>query len=326
MKFHVVVNPVGASGRTLKKFNTVLPLMEQSGHEICVHYSTKETGIGGVCQKLTGELGEDETINLIIVGGDGSLNDALNGMEHIDRIRLGYLPAGSGNDLAKGLGLGDDLAAIATQILKGEVQRRMDIGEITYYNTAEELVPKERLGRLSGEGNLTRRFHDSTGMGFDAAICQAADASRFKKVLNRLRLGKLIYLLCAIKLISTTKRPTIEVTVDEKTTSYPDCLLFVAMNNSYEGGGFKFCPEAANDDGKLDLCIATPRRNTAFFRIFPSAYNGNHVKYPVIHMARGENIRIKSDMPLWIHTDGEVACKSDEISIRILEEKLSLLM
>ena len=326
MEFHVVVNPVGASGRTLKKFKPLLPLMESSGHEIKVHYSTKETGIGGVCHELTKDLSEEDVLYLIIVGGDGSLNDALNGMEHLDRIRLGYLPAGSGNDLAKGLGLGDDLEALTKQILKGEVKRRMDLGEVRLYHTSEELVEKERLGRYEDGGILLRRFHDSTGMGFDAAICQAADASRFKKVLNRMHLGKLIYLLCATRLIFTTRRPTVEVTVDGKTTTYDDCLLFVAMNNCYEGGGFRFCPDAQNNDGQIDLCIATPRSNAAFFRIFPSGYKGKHVRFPVIHMDRGSEVSVKSSTPQWIHTDGEVTCKSDEISIRMLKEQLSLLM
>ena len=324
MKFHAVVNPVGASGRTLKKFNEILPVMQAQEGEVEVHYSTKETGIGGVCRQLTKDLLPGEIINLIIVGGDGSLNDALNGIEHLEQVHLGLLPAGSGNDLAKGLGLDDDLAALAKEIMQGKVKRTMDIGEITYYNTSEELVEKDRLGRWE-EDTLTRRFHDSTGMGFDAAICQAADASRFKKVLNKLHLGKLIYILCAIRLVFSAKRPTLSVINDGRETKYDGTLLFVAMNNPYEGGGFKFCPDADNNDGLLDLCIATPKSNAAFFKIFPSGYDGSHVKFPVIHMDRGADIHVKSSAPQWVHTDGEVVCKSDEISIRILKEKISLL-
>lgn len=326
MKFHVVVNPVGASGRTLKKFQKILPVMEESGNEIEVHYSTKEVGLDALCNQLTKDLSSDEIINLIIVGGDGSLNVALNGMEHIPQIRLGYIPAGSGNDLAKGLGLGKDLSAIAKKIMEGNVCRKMDVGKIVYHEISDELVSKERIGRVDENGNIYRLFHDSTGFGFDAAICQAADASKGKNVLNKLRLGKLIYLACAMRLIFTTKRPMITVDNDGTEIIYPSNLLFVAMNNMYEGGGFKFCPEAINDDGILELCIATPKSNFAFFKIFPTGFAGHHVRFSEIHMDKGKSITVSCDDAQWVHTDGEVVCKAKGMDISVLPEQLSMLM
>ena len=325
MIFHVVVNPVGASGRTLKKFQKILPIMEESGNEIKVHYSTKEVGLDALCHQLTKDLSADEIINLIIVGGDGSLNVALNGMEHIGQIHLGYIPAGSGNDLAKGLGIGSDLEALATKIMEGNVCRKMDVGKIVYHEISDALVPRERIGRVDENGNTYRLFHDSTGFGFDAAICQAADASKTKNVLNKLRLGKLIYLACAIRLVSSVKRPDITVVTDGEEVTYNATMLFVAMNNNYEGGGFKFCPEAKNDDGILDTCIATPKSNMAFFKIFPTAFDGHHVKFPEIHMGKGKNLSVKSDAPQWVHTDGEVVCKAKSIDITTLAEQIALL-
>ena len=113
---------------------------------------------------------------------------------------------------------------------------------------------------------------------------------------------------------------------DGTKNAYPSNLLFVAMNNTYEGGGFKFCPDAKNDDGILNLCIATPKSNMAFFRIFPSAFDGHHVRYPVIHMDSGKQISVSCDTPQWIHTDGEVVCKSKGMDISLLEEQISLLI
>ena len=326
MKFDVVVNPVGASGRTLKKFQKLLPIMQQSGNEIEVHYSTKEFGIGDICHKLTCNLKEDEIINLIVVGGDGTLNVALNGMEHLSNVHLGYIPAGSGNDLAKGIGLNTDLAVLTKDIMEGQVKRTMDVGKVYMEGISDTLVPSKDLGRYDENGRCYRRFHDSTGFGFDAAICQAADASKYKQVLNKLHLGKLIYLLCAIKLIFTTNRLDLKVISDGVENLYKECLLFVAMNNTYEGGGFKFCPDAKNDDGILDLCIATTKSNGAFFKIFPSAYDGGHVKYKEIHMDKGSNVDVFAPEPQWVHTDGEVVCKALRLEISTEEEQIALLM
>ncbi|MCR5396069.1 MAG: YegS/Rv2252/BmrU family lipid kinase [Lachnospiraceae bacterium] len=326
MKFDVVVNPVGASGRTLKKFQKLFPIMQQSGNEIEVHYSTKEFGIGDICHKLTCNLKGDEIINLIVVGGDGTLNVALNGMEHLSNVRLGYIPAGSGNDLAKGIGLNTDLAVLTKDIMEGQVKRTMDVGKVYMEGISDALVPSKDLGRYDENGRCYRRFHDSTGFGFDAAICQAADASKYKQVLNKLHLGKLIYLLCAIKLIFTTNRLDLKVISDGAENLYKECLLFVAMNNTYEGGGFKFCPDAKNDDGILDLCIATTKSNGAFFKIFPSAYDGGHVKYKEIHMDKGSNVDVFAPEPQWVHTDGEVVCKALRMEISTEEEQIALLM
>ena len=326
MIFHVVVNPVGASGRTLKKFKKILPIMEASGNEILVHYSTLEKGLDDICRELTMDLKEDEIIHLIIVGGDGSLNVALNVMEHISQIRLGYIPAGSGNDFAKGIGIGDDLEGLTNTIMKGEVVRKMDIGKIVYKDISDALRPEASIGRKDENGNVYRLFHDSTGFGFDAAICQAADASKSKNVLNKLHLGKLIYLSCAIRMVFTVKRPMVTVVNDGEKKEYASSMLFVAMNNPYEGGGFKFCPEADNGDGVLDLCLATPKSNFAFFKIFPSAYDGNHVKFSEIHMDKGKEISVLCDEPQWVHTDGEVACKAKGMEISVLPEQISLLM
>ena len=325
MIFHVVVNPVGASGRTLKKFQKILPIMEESGNEINVHYSTKEVGLDALCRQLTKDLPADEIINLIIVGGDGSLNVALNGMEHINQIHLGYIPAGSGNDLAKGLGIGDDVEGLTKKIMEGHICRKMDVGKIVYHEISDALVSQERIGRVDENGDIYRLFHDSTGFGFDAAICQAADASTFKNVLNKLHLGQLIYLACAMRLVISVKRPDITVTTDGKEQELTSAMLFVAMNNNYEGGGFKFCPEAKNDDGILDTCIATPKSNMAFFKIFPTAFDGHHVKFPEIHMGKGKNLSVKSDAPQWVHTDGEVVCKAKAIDITTLPEQIALL-
>ncbi len=326
MKIHVIVNPAGASGRTGKKFKKLIPILKDSPHETEIHYSTREHGIGEICHEITSQ-DKDSELYIILMGGDGTLNEAINGMEHIERIHLGYLPAGSGNDLAKSLGLSSkNLDAQLKEILKLTDRRSMDIGEIIYGSTSEAIYGNDKIGFTDEDNRIHRRFHDSTGLGFDAAICQAADASRYKTLLNKLYLGKLIYIFNAIKLIFSLKPAHITVDCDGQTKVYDDCMLFVVMNNNYEGGGFKFCPEAKNNDGMLDTCIATPAKKMDFFRIFPTAYDGSHTKFSAIHMGRGQKIHVSSDSYEWVHTDGEVKCKSNDVTIRLLPEKLRLLM
>lgn len=326
MKIHIVVNPAGASGRTGKKFQKLTPIFDEYEYETEIHYSTREHGIGAICREITAAPPEEE-LYIILMGGDGTLNEAINGMDHIERIHLGYLPAGSGNDLAESLGLSNkDLDVQLREILKLSDHRCMDIGEITYGAVSDVLYQNSDIGYTDADGLYRRRFHDSTGLGFDAAICQAADASKYKTTLNKLHLGKLIYIFNAIHLIFSLKPAHIKVDVDGVTTDYSRSMIFVCMNNNYEGGGFKFCPDAKNDDGLLDVCIGTPEKNMDFFKIFPTAYDGSHVKFDSIHMNRGKEIHVHSDSFEWVHTDGEVKCKSNELYIRLLPEQIKLLM
>ena len=107
MVFHFVVNPAGASGRTGKQFAVLQPMLDASGAQIYVHQSTREKNIEAVCREVLHKTAGEEKVNLVIVGGDGTFNQAINAVDDFSRVRLGLVPAGSGNDLARSLGLSD---------------------------------------------------------------------------------------------------------------------------------------------------------------------------------------------------------------------------
>ncbi len=98
MRFHIIVNPAGASGRTGRTWERLEPIFEESGQSYEVHFSSAEKGIGEICHEL--EQQEKEPA-IVIVGGDGSVNEAINGLEHPGSVLFGHIPAGSGNDLTR---------------------------------------------------------------------------------------------------------------------------------------------------------------------------------------------------------------------------------
>lgn len=323
MVFHFVVNPAGASGRTGKQFAALQPMLDASGAEIHVHRSTREKNIEAVCREVLQEAGEEETVNLVVVGGDGTFNQAINAVKDFSRVRLGLVPAGSGNDLARSLGLADRPEEVLSGILQGEEKRTLDLGEVVYHNISD-IQPVGR-GRKDGD---VRRFAVSCGFGYDAAICQGVEVSRFKPLLNRLHIGKLIYIFVAIRLIFSTKLADLEICTDGRMARYHRGLFAVCMNTQYEGGGFRFCPDADDGDGLLDVCVSNPLHSKmVFFRAFPMAYSGAHVRLrDVFWMERGREIRLRADRPLWVHTDGEVEGRSTDITVRTGTEKMHLLM
>lgn len=328
MNYHIVVNPVSSSGQGLEIWKDIEPVFEERGHSCQVHFSSPEKPIREIVSRITET---DKRIRLVVIGGDGSLNEAVNGIRDFDRVLFGFIPVGSGNDLALSLGLPRSRKKILARILQGRTRRVIDVGELTYYNKSFLLdpvthLPDEKAWDLE-ECEDKVRFNISAGLGFDAACCQDANASRAKRVLNVLGLGKLVYLGAAIREILTAPMEGMTLTLDDgRVIRKKHCLLAVAMNQPYQGGGFKFCPDASDRDARLDLCLAADLNRLSFFYIFPTAYAGRHYAFRGVEGDRCRSVTIESAIPLWVHTDGEVICKSTKVSMRILEERLRLMV
>ena len=327
---HILINPGSSSGSGINKWTEIEKLFQKYGAQYTVHQSSPSRSIEDICGELTGD-GRDCT--LVILGGDGSMNWAVNGIRDFARTKIGFIPIGSGNDLALDIDLPKDIEELVRRISKEEVVRRCDIGRVTYHNRCDELDPFSHRPVKDPPKDLPpyRLFNISSGIGFDAACCQSAEVSRFKKVLNRIHLGKLIYLAAAIKLILTAPMEPATITFTDadgtvRTREFRHLLFAVCMNHRYEGGGFKFCPDASVEDGIMDVCMAGDLNRLNFFRIFPTAYDGGHLAYDGVEADRSVSVDIRTSLPLWVHTDGEVACRSSAVSFDILPEKLQMIV
>lgn len=334
--FHIIVNPQSSAGRGKSKWEKIESHFRKSGAAYKVHYSSPTNSIEKICEELTSG---NEECTLVILGGDGTMNAVVNGIRDFAHTKVGFIQTGSGNDLVKGLGISKDIETLVDSIMRNEVVRTCDIGRVTYHNQSSLLDsfthrPLAPLG--SGrqaldkdphrEPGTVRLFNISAGIGFDAAVCQEADGSYLKSLLNKLRMGKLIYITEAIHMILASPMVGMKITCDGFTYLKPRTLFAVAMNTCYEGGGFKFCPDAVNTDGELDLFGANDLNRMNFFRIFPTAYDGSHMRFKGLFADKGKRIQIRSAVPLWVHTDGEVLCKSSNITIDLYPHKLQLIV
>ncbi len=330
--YHVIVNPSSSSGRGKSKWDKIETRFRESGVPYKVHYSSPSCPIETICETLTSG-GED--CNLIILGGDGTMNAVVNGIKDFEHTRVGFIQTGSGNDLVKGIGIAQNRDKLIDSILKGEVVRTCDIGRVTYHNYSSILDPfthkpvTESLQEAAAAEDAfprVRLFNISAGIGFDAAVCQRADGSSLKSLLNKVNMGKLVYISEAIHMILASPMVGMKITCNGREVFRPRTLFAVVMNTCYEGGGFKFCPDAVNSDGILNMFGAGDLNRMNFFRIFPTAYDGKHLGFKGMFTDRGKSITIRSSVPLWVHTDGEVMCKSSEITVDLFPHKLQLLV
>ena len=316
--YHVIINPTSKSGKGIKLWKLLEPIFTERDIKYKMIYSEYPGHIVKIVSRLTDPMEGYGQIRLIVVGGDGTMNEVLQGIRDFDRIRVGYIPTGSSNDFARALGYPKDPVRQLENILDCTEPTGVDVGLLTYMDAVDD---------AGNPMTISRRFDVSCGIGFDAAVCEEAmHTDGVKGILNKLGLGKLTYLAIALKHLLAKTGVSVSYTIDSEEPVRLKHFLFIAvMQNKYEGGGFMFCPDADPTDGRLDLCIVSVGSRAKVLFGIPLAFKGKHVMIRGITCKRAEKVRIRTSGELWVHTDGEVHRKSKDFTVETLTDKLMLL-
>lgn len=317
--YHIIVNPASKSGQGAKIWKEIEPVLLKREIPYHVYFSKKSGDVATEAKRLSSL---NEHINLIILGGDGTMNEAIQGMTPLSAFTVGYIPTGSSNDLARDLSIPKNPLLALEKILDGESVTLMDIGLLRY----ENIPPKAERIEETGTGRM-RKFIVSCGIGFDAAVCAESVTSPIKKICNQIGLGKLTYLGIALRQLLTAPKSSCELWLDDDKTpvTYKNFLFIAAMNHRFEGGGFMFCPDADYKDGIFDLCIAGDIPKLTILYALPSAFKGQHYRFNGVEAARASKVRIRTSAPLWVHTDGEAKTQANAICLTMSGEKLRII-
>ena len=197
----------GKKSKTLKQ--------ESVAYEV---YFTEYSGHAKkLVQTIVKKLGEASAL-IIAVGGDGTVHEVANGSVGNKKIVIGYIPAGSGNDFARGFKIPQDTKIAVEYVLNARTLTNFDVGKV-------RLDSKETY------------FVNNLGAGFDAAICEEANQSRMKAKLNRLSLGSLAYAGILIRKLFNYKCTEMELTIDGEEYQFSDVWFITVSNQVYFGGG-----------------------------------------------------------------------------------------
>lgn len=302
--YHIIVNPASRSGKGLKIWKQcVEPELKKQQLPYRAYFSQKAGDVAVLANEITSDMGA-EKLYLIVLGGDGTVNEALQGIVFSENLVMGYIPTGSSNDLARDLKIPKEPLKALDKILLHGKPVPMDIGLVTFPH-----------GR--------RYFAVSCGIGFDAAVCEEALHSKMKTVLNKIGLGKLTYLGIALKQLIASKSNSCEITLDGKEPiRLPNLLFLASMIHRYEGGGFKFCPQADYRDGLLDICTVGKIPKLLILFALPTAFFGKHYMFRGIYHYRAQKVTVRTSLPLCLHTDGEVASHTEVITVECQKQKL----
>ena len=277
MKTLCIVNPTAGKGRALKVWQSV----EHSIRELCKPLEVAYTRCKGDATCIA-KMAADEGFQMVVAfGGDGTFHEVINGLAYSEVI-FAIVPAGSGNDFARSLGLSKNpnqaIAAIAAQRV-----RKIDLGKLA-----------------------DQYFLNMGGLGFDADV-----ASRINR--KRILRGPLAYLVAVLQTLIVYRSYQLEIVIDEKKFT-EDAVLVSVGNGQYIGGGLRVLPGASLDDGLLDVMVARKCSRWEILKTLPLIYHGKHVGHPKCDFYKGCKIEISlvdRTAKANAQVDGEEFCESN---------------
>ena len=237
-----------------------------------------------------GQLGElaaravrEGATRIVIVGGDGSVNEVVQGVVGGSEVELAVIPRGTGWDFVRTFDIPRDVDRAVDVALNGAV-REIDAGSVTYRTWA---------------GEEARAYFANVGSaGISGAIAQRANES--SKALG----GKVSYYWATLAVFVGWQTGEMRVTVGDQTRSgrMIDAMI---CNGRFLGGGMMMCPDAEPDDGLFDVLLIgdVTKRDLAF--VLPKTYKGKHLPHPRLELLRGSVVTVDADEPLPIEIDGE---------------------
>lgn len=306
--YYFIVNNSSRTGKGKELWEQIKKKLDAKKIRYEAEFTTLEHGAERIAEEICEK--DKDIKNIIIVGGDGTADAVVNGICGYDKVILGIIPTGSGNDLARGMEISCESETAADRVINPKKVVRMDIG------VAQSL-----------DGAFSRKFAVSSGMGYDAEICYVADRSKLKKFLNKIGLGRLVYFIIGLKLIFSNKPAECTVTIDGVRKLHYKKMIFAAnMNVVYEGGGMPMGPNADPNDGKITVCIVHDLSRLKHLFLMPTVIKGKHIRKKGIKEITAETIEIETDHPMIIHTDGEFAGRSSHMKFSCCPQKIRMIV
>lgn len=213
---------------------------------------------------------------LLVMGGDGMVHLGLNAAAGTEAT-LGIIPAGTGNDFARGVGLPRSVDEAVATIIGGHT-RAID------------------LTRISNPGCPGRYVGAVVSTGYDARVNRATNGIR-------LRLGALSYGYIALRELAGFTPLHYDLTIDGEHLQQEAMLVGIA-NTGLFGGGMRIAPDADPTDGELDLTIIGAVSRTTLLRLLPSMYSGGFVRHPAVEQLRARRVEVAGE-GLFVMGDGE---------------------
>ncbi len=306
--YNFIINPSSRGKKGLKLWQSIEKYLIEKSIDYSYYFTNPNISTAKLLDKIF--ITNDDEKKIIILGGDGTLNEVINGLsdDELESSCIGYIPTGSSNDFARSMNISKDNLTNLKAILSSKDCLELDLGKLIV-------------------NNKEFKFAVSSGSGYDAIVCKMANESRFKTLLNYIGLGRFAYLQKAVTGVFKTPLINATITIDNKEVrTYNHLLYIISMNQSYEGGGFKFAPQASPTDGLLSVSLM---HNMSIIKSIVSLLHvpfGKHDGLKSAEIFNCKSIKVKLDKPWILHMDGEYPGTSDSFEVVCLPKKLKFIV
>jgi YegS/Rv2252/BmrU family lipid kinase len=264
----VIVNPFAGGGRTARELGAVQAALGRLGLE---HHVERTTSLEHARELAITAAQAGETA--VAFGGDGLIGAVADALRGTDGV-LGVLPGGRGNDFARMLGIPASPPDACEVLAHGDV-RRLDLGVV---------------------GQKT--FIGIASCGFDS------DANRIANETTLVR-GRMVYAYGLLRALAGWRPAAFTVTVDDGPPRTVSGYTVAVANSRYYGGGMMLAPDAALDDGILDVVMILQTSKANFLRRAPAVFTGAHVRLENVEVLRGRTVEIAASRPFTMYADGD---------------------
>ncbi len=283
-EWFVIVNPNAGRKKGEKDWLEIARLLTEAGLEFtCVFTDAPNHAV-----KLARKYIDAGFRKILVVGGDGTLNEVINGVfrQHRfapDEILIGMISVGTGNDWGRTFNIPAGYKDAIDVIVK-ENTFRQDIGKVIY---------------KSKDKTHSRYFINMAGLGFDALVAKKTNLQKASG-----KGGPLSYLINLLTSLIVHKSTDTKLIIDGKPVNEDIFSMSVAICQ-YNGGGMKQAPDAVPDDGLFDITLITKVTRMTVLRNVTKLYDGSFVKLSQVKQFRGQVVQVESNPKLFLETDGE---------------------
>ncbi len=280
-----IVNPVSAGKATGKEWPGFEQKLREQGYEFHVWYTSRQ----GHATELTRKALKEGFDFIISVGGDGTMNEVVNGFFEDGRqlnpdAKLAVFSRGTGCDFIKSHGIKKGLDGFLALLSRNNC-KKLDVGMVRYQDYTK--------------GQVSRYFLNISDLGLGGDT-----TNRINKTSKSLK-GFLSFAICAITSILLFKNKNYSVVIDDQTTIKERLNSVIVANGRYFGGGMEVAPDAEMDDGLFDVVILGNLSTLELIMSFPSIYKGKHLKNPKVKIYKAKKISVASEPEALIDIDGE---------------------
>lgn len=280
-----IVNPNAGVRKAGQEWPAVSDLLSNAG----VDFRSAFTEFPGHADQLVAEAIKEGFRNVIVAGGDGTLNEVANGIFkqpycEPSEITVGMIPIGSGNDWCRTLGIPIQFRE-SVEIIREKRTLLQDVGKVQYSYDEQSCI---------------RYFLNVAGLGYDALVAHKTNLQKLKGMG-----GPLSYLYFVFASLLQFRFPDAVVTIDGCEVFRGDLFSMNVGICKYSGNGMMQVPYAIPDDGLLDVTLIRKTSKLTAIRYATKLYDGTLVNLPIVSTYRGKIVTVESSKQIFMEVDGE---------------------